>query len=198
MRALRTALVISIAAAAFWIARASSHSSPPAAEPLRCGFDFPVGAPDGIGYYDAQPFGDNDHLGNDWNGLGGGDTDLGQPVYAVADGVVLDARDHGGGWGNVVRVAHPCAGDLESLYAHLDVIEVEPGAVIARGDRIGTIGDAGGRYRAHLHFELRERAMALGDGYSADRDGYLDATAHIRRHRPAEHAHRRAFVEPMR
>ena len=161
---LRTgSLAITVATTALWIAHASSSSRPVAREPPACnGFDFPVGAPDGIGYYDAQAFGENDHLGNDWNGNGGGDSDLGDPVYAVADGVVIDANDHGEGWGNVVRVVHPCAGELESLYAHLDTMNVAVGTLVSRGDRIGTIGNARGRYRAHLHFELRERSLPLG------------------------------------
>ena len=158
---------------------------PTKAEPSRpaCdGFDFPVGAPDGVGYYDAQRFGENDHLGNDWNGNGGNDTDLGDPIYAVSSGVVTEAIDHGGAWGNVVRIAHPCG--VESLYAHLDVIGVDVGMSVRRGQQIGTLGDAHGRYRAHLHFELRDRPLPLGEGYSQFHNGYLDPTSYIRAHRP--------------
>lgn len=153
------------------------------------GFDFPVGAPDGAGYYDAQPFGVEAHLGNDYNGLDGGDSDLGDPVHAIAAGVVTEAIDHGGGWGNVTRIAHACgaaAGEpIESLYAHLDTIAVASGQVVARGDRIGTIGTAGGRYLAHLHLELRDRpGLPLGGGYGHETRGYLDPAAVIARHRP--------------
>jgi murein DD-endopeptidase MepM/ murein hydrolase activator NlpD len=156
------------------------------------GFDYPVGAPDGGGYYNAQAFGANDHLGDDWNGLGGGDTDLGDPVVAIADGIVAEATDHGGGWGNVVRVVHACGdadgAEVESLYAHLATIAsaAEPGARIRRGEPIGTIGTAGGRYLAHLHLELRaEPGLPLGGGYGTDTTGYLDPAAFIARHRPA-------------
>lgn len=152
------------------------------------GFDFPVGPPDASGYYDAQPFGANDHLGNDWNGDGGGNTDLGDPVHSIAAGVVRIASDLGGGWGNVVRVVHACGevpgGEVESLYAHLDAIDVREGQRVARGERLGTIGTAGGQYRAHLHLELRARpGLPLGGGYGADTAGYLDPTEFIRRHR---------------
>lgn len=158
------------------------------------GLDWPVGAPDAQGYYDAQPFGRNDHLGEDWNGLGGGDTDLGDPVFAIGHGWVSYAGDAQLGWGNVVRVVHRIppeesgAEDLvvESLYAHLDEILVEVGEVVTRGQRLGSIGDAGGLYPAHLHLELRERpGMALGGGYSRDRRGYLSPSAFIAEHRPA-------------
>src|SRR5690606_26302707 len=96
---------------------------------LADGFDYPVGPPDGAGYYDAQPFGgDSAHLGSDWNGVRGGNSDLGDPVFAVADGRVLDTTDHGGGWGNVVRVAHLVRDEegvrvVESLYAHLERVD---------------------------------------------------------------------------
>ena len=179
----RIAIVIGLASvSALGIGLAASRTSANEA-PHHCGFDFPVGPPDGTGFYDAQPFGENDHLGNDWNGVGGGDSDLGFPVFAVADGVVIDAIDHGGGWGNVVRITHPCA-RVESLYAHLDRMYVVAGTPVQRGQLIGTIGTAGGQYLAHLHFELRDGVLPLGAGYAADRTGFVDPTDYIRRHRP--------------
>ena len=147
-----------------------------------CRFQLPVGA-DGKGYYDAQPFGANHHLGSDWNSLRGGNSDLGVFVFAASDGVVIDATDYGGGWGNVVRIQHTCGDRVESLYAHLDRIYVPRGVRVARGQLIGTIGTAGGQYLAHLHFEIRDRWMPLGGGYSIDRTGYLDPTDYVRRHR---------------
>lgn len=161
---------------------------PPMAATACDGFDFPVGLPDATGYYDAQPFGKNAHLGSDWNGNGGGDSDLGDPVHAIAAGVVSSASDHGGGWGNVVRVVHACGEvpghQVESLYAHLETIEVRAGQRVGRGQQIGTIGTAGGQYRAHLHLELRARpGMPLGGGYGEDTAGYLDPSAFIRDHR---------------
>jgi murein DD-endopeptidase MepM/ murein hydrolase activator NlpD len=167
-------------------------------EPGGCdGFDFPVGAPDAEGYRDSQPFGDADHLGEDWNGVGGGDSDLGDPVTAIGDGVVADASDHAGGWGNVVRIIHLCSAGgrdaddpppVESLYAHLDTIDVAPGQIVRRGDRLGTIGTAHGMYLAHLHLELRARpGLPLGGGYAQGeaREGHLDPSAYISTHRPA-------------
>jgi murein DD-endopeptidase MepM/ murein hydrolase activator NlpD len=149
-------------------------------------FGFPVGGGTASGYYNAQPFGDNLHLGDDWNGVGGGDTDLGDPVLSIAGGVVRSTGDHGGGWGSVVRVVHDIGapgapGFIESLYAHLSSIEVAAGDVVSRGQRIGAIGNAGGRYPAHLHFEIRDRIdLPLGRGYGAQVSGYLDPTAFIR------------------
>ena len=56
-------------------------------------FDFPVGKPDGYGYYNAQKFGENNHLGDDWNGVGGGNTDYGDSIFSVANGQVIFAED---------------------------------------------------------------------------------------------------------
>jgi murein DD-endopeptidase MepM/ murein hydrolase activator NlpD len=152
-------------------------------------FDFPVGPPNAHGYYDAQGFGENFHLGEDWNGVGGGDSDLGDPVHAIADGQVTFAGDGGKGWGNVVRVVHHVRENgrssfVESVYAHLDTMGVEVGEFVARGQQVGTIGDAGGEYIPHLHFEIRRRPdLPMGPGYSPDHSQYLDPTAFIDAHR---------------
>src|SRR5438105_4680160 len=44
-------------------------------------------------WYDALDFGENDHLGEDWNKNSGGNTDCGEPVYAVANGIITYAQD---------------------------------------------------------------------------------------------------------
>src|SRR5688500_6139011 len=94
---------------------------------LANGFDLPVGKPDGEGYYKARGYRPNGHLGEDWNGKGGGDTDLGDPVYSCAHGVVVYAQNFGHGWGNVVIIRHVYEEGgqqkhVDSLYGHLDQI----------------------------------------------------------------------------
>lgn len=149
-------------------------------------FDFPVGKPDAEGYYNAQPFGENNHLGEDFNANTGGNTDLGDPIYAVANGQVTLAKDLGGGWGKVIRIVHilPDSSFVESLYAHCDEIFVKKEIWVKRGDEIGTIGNAHGQYFAHLHFEIRSKVnMSTGPGYSEDKSGYLNPTKFIEQHR---------------
>ena len=60
---------------------------------LADGFDFPVGKPNADGYYKARGMRlrSPQHFGEDWNGRNGGDSDLGDPVYAAADGIVTFA-----------------------------------------------------------------------------------------------------------
>ncbi len=74
--------------------------------PTAARFDFPIGSEHGALTYNAQPFTENRHLGDDLNGIGGENSDLGDPVFAVADGRVLFAGEVGPGWGNVIIVLH--------------------------------------------------------------------------------------------
>ncbi|MFN0032253.1 MAG: peptidoglycan DD-metalloendopeptidase family protein [Flavobacteriales bacterium] len=168
------------------------------------GFDFPVGKPDAKNYYNAQAFGENNHLGDDWNGTGGGNSDLGDPVYSISEGVVTESINYFGGWGNVTRVAHAMIGKfkmengelmrdstakdtlflIESLYAHSQTVMVKRGDFVKRGQQIATIGTAEGKYLAHLHLEIRESAgLPLGGGYSSNTQGHIDPTAFIKRYR---------------
>ncbi|MFK7972357.1 MAG: M23 family metallopeptidase [Bacteroidia bacterium] len=158
--------------------------------PKADGFDFPVGPPSAKGYYNAQPFGKNFHLGDDWNGVGGGNTDMGDSVFCIAHGVVLEAENLGGGWGNVLRIGHRMPSGnkfkaVESLYAHLLDFSVQPGDTLRRGDFVGRIGNANGQYLAHLHLEIRDTVgQELGGGYSQHIQGYLDPTMFIKKNRP--------------
>ncbi|WP_109439166.1 MULTISPECIES: M23 family metallopeptidase [Aquimarina] len=144
-------------------------------------FEYPVGKPNAKGYYNAQKFKENNHLGDDWNGVGGGNTDLGDPIYAIGNGYVSFAKDIKGGWGNVIRIIHKYKGKYyESVYAHCDTIHIEEGDFVKKGTLIGTIGNAHGIYWAHLHLEIRDDIfMDIGGGYSEETSGYLDPTEFI-------------------
>jgi murein DD-endopeptidase MepM/ murein hydrolase activator NlpD len=82
----------------------------------------------------------------------------GAPVRAVADGVVTGAGWHGG-YGRQVRIAH--AGTLETGYAHLSQILVEPGAHVYRGQTIGRVGSSGFSTGPHLHFNARRNGQLI-------------------------------------
>ncbi len=152
------------------------------------GFDYPVGKPNAKGYYIARGFGQARHLGDDWNAVTGGNSDLGDPIYAISNGYVSFSLDLMGGWGNTIRIVHKTVDGeyLESLYSHCDEIFVEEGQLVKRGDKIGTIGTAHGMYTAHLHLELRTQVdMELGGGYADEPPpGYTDPKAFIERNRP--------------
>jgi len=157
---------------------------------LADGFDMPVGKGEARGYYRARGFRSHGHMGEDWDGVGGGDTDLGDPVSVIADGVVVFARDCHQGWGNVVIVRHAYRDGLgtryiDSLYGHLDRFLVKRGQTVKRGQQIATIGNAHGLYDAHLHLEIRKN-LEIGmsrDKFAQDSSNYYDPSQFITSHR---------------
>lgn len=158
--------------------------------PLADGFDYPVGPPDAKNYYKSRGFRPNGHLGDDWNGMGGGNSDLGDPIYSVAHGIVVLARDVRGGWGNCVIVRHAFRKDgrvqmADTLYAHLRRVDVKEGQILRKGDQVGTMGNNRGMYVSHLHFEVRKN-ISLGmdrSRYARDYSNYWNPTVFIASHR---------------
>ena len=161
---------------------------------LADGFDFPVGKPDAVGYYKARGLRlrSPQHFGEDWNGRGGGDTDLGDPIYSIGDGIVTFAYDIKTGWGNVVIVRHayrdPTSGEVkfcDALYGHLLNIMTEVGAKVRRGQQIGTMGSNRGMYPVHLHFEIRHN-IRIGmhrNSVPSDLTHWADPTQFITKYR---------------
>lgn len=153
------------------------------------GFDFPVGKPDGAGHYKSRGFRIGGHAGEDWN-AGPGDSDIGVPVYNIAHGVVVLARDIRMSWGKlvIVRHAYPEGGQIavvDSVYAHLHQITVREGQRIAKGTQVGTIGNNRGMYDAHLHFEIRKN-LAIGSNasrFARDFSNYWDPSGFIQARR---------------
>ena len=154
-------------------------------------FDFPLGSENGAMSYNAQRFTENHHLGDDLNGIGGENSDPGDPIYAIADGRVLVARDGGPGWGNVVIVLHAYIGNgerkyVQSYYGHVESMLLHAGEDVRGGQQIAMVGTGDDRYVAHLHFEMREFITPfIGPGYRADTRDWLDPTAFIEAHRGA-------------
>ena len=159
--------------------------------PVAARFDYPMGSEHGALAYNAQPFPENRHLGNDLNGIGGENSDFGDPIYAVADGRVLLAGEGGPGWGNVIIVLHAYEENgartyVQSYYAHVEEMLVAPGQNVRRGEKVATVGSANGRYLAHLHFEMREFITPfVGPGYREDTRGWINPSEFIARHRGA-------------
>lgn len=82
----------------------------------------------------------------------------GTPVYAVLPGVVVSVRESPE-FGLVVEVDH--GGGLSTVYAHLDTAAVKENQRLARGDRIGNVGDTGDAGTPHLHFEVRKDGVEI-------------------------------------
>lgn len=169
------------------------------------GFDFPVGKPNAAGYYKARGLRlrSPTHFGEDWNGRGGGNTDLGDPVYSIADGIVTFAHNVRQGWGNVAIVRHayrdPSSGKVkfvDSLYGHLDKMLVKTGQDVKRGEKIGTIGTNFGMYPAHLHFEIRHNITAgmHRNSIPSDLANWADPTQFINKYRRMNREWRKVAV----
>jgi len=153
-----------------------------------------VGKPDAAGYYKSRGLRLRSprHFGEDWNGRGGGDSDLGDAIYCMGDGVVTFAYDVRSGWGNVILVRHayrdPANGQVkycDSLYAHLQTIQTKVGAVVKRGQQIGTMGGNRGMYPVHLHFEVRHN-LTVGmarESQAPDLTNWADPTQFITKYR---------------
>ena len=163
--------------------------------PLATRFDPPMGSEHGGLVYNAQKFWEmNDkrgghHTGDDLNGIGGMNSDLGDPVFSVADGLVLYAGEPSPGWGKLVVIAHRTTEGktLHSMHAHLDRIDVACGSLVARGEKVGTVGTANGYYPAHLHFEMRASdGVDIGAGYAMYPLNRLDPMATVDSLRNAE------------
>lgn len=88
------------------------------------------------------------HYGVDLGGDGG------EPIFAVNAGRVAMVRRCFGS-GNTVLVDH--GGALYSAYFHLTTFEVEEGALVAAGQRLGTLGTTGRVTGPHLHFGVKLR-----------------------------------------
>lgn len=83
----------------------------------------------------------------------------GEPVYAVADGIVKDVIKSRKGLGNVVVIDH--GNGYMTRYAHLADIEARKGRKVRMGARIGYVGVSGNSFAPHLHYEVLRDTLVL-------------------------------------
>lgn len=167
---------------------------------------------DGLGV----PFRELYHAGEDWFRLdAAGQVDpfaaAGDPVYAVANGVVYLTQGIGRqGWIMVLIHQLPDGTPVYSAYWHVTNLQVGEGDSVERGQVIALIHDQGGN--SHLHWEIRAFAgasnlfpadsaggrgtcngHAVGVAYTWDDDpmrarpeywGYFDPVAFVESHWP--------------
>jgi murein DD-endopeptidase MepM/ murein hydrolase activator NlpD len=85
-------------------------------------------------------------------------TNIGEPVYATANGKVI-ISGHNGGLGKMVKIDHGFG--YKTIYGHLSKLNVKKGAKVKRGDLIGHSGNSGLSTGPHLHYEVRHNGIAL-------------------------------------
>ena len=142
---------------------------------LADGFDFPAGNSEGTGTYVSKstrrkytgwkvtgkpgtPDGDQTHTGEAWNGSGGGDTDAGQPVYAIASGTVRELRESPRGPALVIEHRFVENGTLRTVWsvsAGLADITIKAGDTVKRRQQIGVIARADSPAPVQLYLEIR-------------------------------------------
>lgn len=87
------------------------------------------------------------------------DVPEGSTVKAAENGTVIYVGSGVEGYGNLILVRHP--NGYVSAYAHLKDMSVSKGAVVNRGDALGSVGMTGSVSRPQLHFELRKGATPV-------------------------------------
>jgi murein DD-endopeptidase MepM/ murein hydrolase activator NlpD len=86
--------------------------------------------------------------------------DIGDSVVAAASGRVTRVENLGNrSYGRWIEIDH---GDgYRTRYAHLSAQAVSVGQRVSQGQRIGAVGDTGGSFGPHLHYEVRRNGIAL-------------------------------------
>ncbi len=83
----------------------------------------------------------------------------GTPVRAAENGVVAYAGDEIRGFGNLLLIRH--ADGFMTAYAHNEVLLVNRGDTIRRGQVIARVGQSGNVSTPQLHFEIRKGTQAV-------------------------------------
>lgn len=128
--------------------RALDRNAVPSRAPVRNSY-----ITSGFGYR-ADPFGRGSqlHRGIDFNAK------VGDPVLAVADGVVSFA-DSRSGYGRTVEVDH--SNGYVTRYAHNSRLTVKVGDLVRVGQEVAKAGSTGRSTGAHVHFEVWENGRVV-------------------------------------
>ena len=76
----------------------------------------------------------------------------GTPVHAAARGIVTLAETDLFFTGGTVVLDH--GHGVSTIYSHLDTVEVDAGAIVAQGEKLGTLGSTGRSTGAHLDWRI--------------------------------------------
>ena len=107
----------------------------------------------GFGNVREDQYGSIRHLGTDLDGK------TGDPVYAANSGVVVYVGELQN-LGTSIVIDHGLG--IFSLYLHLSSTRVETGTAVARGARIGSVGNTGAySLSPHLHFSVKVRQTSV-------------------------------------
>ena len=88
---------------------------------------------------------------------------IGEPVYAICNGVV-EYKNDPSGYGKYVKLTSTAKGTIY-IYGHLSGYGANNGATVKKGDIIGYGGNTGFSTGPHLHFEVRPPSARKDNGY---------------------------------
>jgi len=83
----------------------------------------------------------------------------GTAVKAAEAGIIVYAGNELKGYGNLLLIRHEK--EFMSAYAHADKLYVKTGDVVAKGDKIATVGTTGNVKQPQLHFEIRKKTKSV-------------------------------------
>ncbi|MBR6675077.1 MAG: M23 family metallopeptidase [Alphaproteobacteria bacterium] len=83
----------------------------------------------------------------------------GTPIKSAEAGIVVYAGNELKGYGNLLLIRHEK--NFMSAYAHADKLLVKTGDVVAKGDKIATVGTTGNVKQPQLHFEIRKKTKSV-------------------------------------
>lgn len=140
-------------------------------------------------FYTAQHFGEKVyygyHEGVDVNLRTGTDTDLGEPIYAIHDGVVTSVHNHTNIPSFGKHIHYSIKGSWGTYYvhhAHCNDIFVKTGQSIKEGQRIASIGKTGA-ISAHDHWCIKQKPVGtdnVANTFSELVDGWVGPILFVR------------------
>ncbi len=83
----------------------------------------------------------------------------GTSIQATGDGTVVKIERARRGYGNSVTINHGYG--YQTLYAHLNSVDVKVGQRVKKGQKIGAVGETGLATAPHCHYELYYRGEAV-------------------------------------
>lgn len=88
----------------------------------------------------------------------------GREVLAIYDGKIkrVNINGNGGGYGNFIQLNFSYGTrSFDCFYAHLNDVLVKKDDIVKKGQVIGHVGNTGGNYPYHLHFEIRNEIIDI-------------------------------------
>ena len=112
-------------------------------------------------------------------GLDFGSTNKSQPIFPVANGLVIYVdRDRYGA--NVVKIVHNINGKLLfSTYAHMRAVYFKKGQTVTINDTLGLMGSTGNSTGPHLHIEMTTCDWTYNCTYNTYKNSLVNPFSYI-------------------